>query len=293
VFGRAARHYKTFKYGANRHPVCLGKRCAWPKTAVIRLNFSGLYVLFVYEKLCSMETPPAEQWLLMDIETVSAAPDFQQLDANWQELWAQKVHWQLPAETTASEFYAERAAVMAEFGKVVCISIGYFRQDGGGRQLRLKSIAGHNEKQVLEQFVQVVGQLLTARKIPMVFCGHNIREFDVPYLCRRLLINGLPLPTWLDFQALKPWEVPLLDTLQLWRFGDHKNYTSLHLLAACLGLPSPKTDMDGSRVGKAYWIDQDIESIARYCQQDVATVAQVLLRLTGQPLLQPAQIVST
>lgn len=237
--------------------------------------------------------PAAEQWLLMDIETVSAAPDYQQLDANWQQLWEQKVRWQLPADGSPQDFYTERAAIMAEFGKVVCISLGYFRQEGGTRQLRLKSIAGHNEKEVLEQFVQAVGQLLAARKIRMVFCGHNIREFDVPYLCRRLLINGLPLPAWLDFQALKPWEVPLLDTLQLWRFGDYKNYTSLHLLATCLGLPSPKTDMDGSMVGKAYWTNQDIEGIARYCQQDVATVAQVLLRLTGQPLLQPAQIIAS
>lgn len=137
---------------------------------------------------------------------------------------------------------------------------------------------------LLKKFVKEAGQW-QAKKKSAAFAGHNIREFDIPYLCRRLVINHLPIPAWLDFQAMKPWETNLVDTMQLWRFGDYKNYTSLNLLAACLGVPSPKDDIDGSKVGEVYWVENGIDRIAAYCQKDVVTVAQILLRFRNLELL--------
>lgn len=239
-----------------------------------------------------MQIPLPEQLILIDIETVSQYPVFHEMPDEWQQLWTEKTKWQWQPEDDAATFYQQRAAILAEFGKVVCISVGYFRQEGETLQLRLRSFANTNEKELLQTFVQVLSQLIQARKIRMWFGGHNIREFDIPYLCRRLFINEMLLPAWLDFQSLKPWEAPVIDTLQLWRFGDHKNYTSLSLLAAALGIASPKDDLDGSMVGNVYWQENDLERIATYCQKDVATVAQLLQRLAGKPLLQPHQIVS-
>lgn len=227
---------------------------------------------------------PLDSLFIIDLETVSQSPDFSTLAADWQQLWAQKIDKQLPPEEDAASFYPKRAAILAEFGKIICISAGYFRMDGLQPVLRVKSYAGHDEKEVLQQFMHDAG-LWQARKKTAAFAGHNIREFDIPYLCRRLLINQTPIPPWLDFQAMKPWETNLVDTMQMWRFGDFKNYTSLNLLAACLQVPSPKDDIDGSMVGEAYWQHNELDRIAAYCQKDVVTVAQVLLRFRGMPLL--------
>jgi len=141
----------------------------------------------------------------------------------------------------------------------------------------------------LKKFLHDAHQWQAARK-NAAFAGHNIKEFDIPYLCRRLIINGMEVPAWLDFQAMKPWETNLVDTMQLWRFGDFKNYTSLNLLAACLGVPSPKDDIDGSKVGEVYWHDKNLPRIVEYCQKDVVTVAQVLLRFRNLPLLEEGNI---
>lgn len=238
-----------------------------------------------------MQLPHPEQVILLDIETVSQQPDYQQLPADWQLMWEEKTRWQWPEGVTAADFYAERAAILAEFGKIICISVGYFRTEGTALQLRLKSFAAASEPELLKAFVQVMGQLIQFKKTRMWLAGHNIREFDVPYLCRRLLVNGMALPAWLDFQSVKPWEVPLLDTMQLWKFGDYKHYTSLNLLAACLGIPSPKDDMHGGMVGEVYWKDQNLARIVEYCQKDVVTVGQLLLRFSNLPLLQPDQVV--
>jgi hypothetical protein len=239
-----------------------------------------------------MQIPLPEQLILIDIETVSQYPVFGEMPEEWQQLWTEKTKWQWQPEDDAASFYQQRAAILSEFGKIVCISVGYFRQEGEALQLRLKSFANTSEKDLLQSFVQALSQLIQAKKIRMWFGGHNIREFDIPYLCRRLFINEMQLPAWLDFQSLKPWEAPVIDTLQLWRFGDHKNYTSLSLLAAALGIASPKDDLDGSMVGTVYWQENDLDRIAIYCQKDVATVAQLLLRLAGKPMLQQHQIVS-
>ncbi len=240
-----------------------------------------------------MQIPNPEQLILIDIETVSQKSDFSELSQEWQALWEEKVAWQLTDEISAAEFYQKRAAILAEFGKIVCVSVGYFKTEQGALQLRIRSFSNHNELELLQEFVQTLQQIQQARKIRMWFAGHNIREFDIPYLCRRLIVNSMPLPVWLDFQATKPWEVPLLDTLQLWKFGDYKHFTSLNLLASCLGIVSPKDDINGSQVGEVYWKLNELPRIVEYCQKDVVTVAQLILRFSNQPFLNPEQIVFT
>ena len=233
---------------------------------------------------------PLENFLVIDIETVSAKPDFEELDTEWKHLWDEKVLRSLPENITSSEYYPQRAGIMAEFAKVVCISIGYFKKEKVEHQFRVKSLFAHDEKELLQQFVKTINQLEAVHN-RWCFTGHNIKEFDIPFLCRRLLINGIGIPAYLDFQNMKPWETNLVDTFQYWRFGDYKNFTSLKLLAAALNVPSPKDDIDGSMVGEVYWKDKDLQRIATYCQKDVVTVANIVLRFRNLPLLTSEKVV--
>lgn len=237
-----------------------------------------------------MQNIRLENLLLIDIETVSEKPDFNELSTDWQILWHEKVQRQLPEETTAAEFYPQRAAVMAEFAKVICISIGYFKKEGNTLQLRLKSFYGDDEKILLQDFIAAL-QKMDINNNKWSFAGHNIKEFDIPFVCRRLLINRLAIPTFLDFQNMKPWETNLVDSFQYWRFGDYKHYTSLKLLAAALQVPSPKDDIDGSMVGEVYWKEKNIDRIVTYCQKDVVTTGNIILRFKNLPLLTESQIV--
>jgi predicted PolB exonuclease-like 3'-5' exonuclease len=237
-----------------------------------------------------MNSIPVENLFLIDIETVSEALNYDSLNAEWKDLWNEKIHKALPEKISAEEFYPLRAGIMAEFAKVVCISIGYFRTENNSLSLRVKSFYSENEKDILEQFIQTLYHLYSFNN-KWTFTGHNIKEFDIPFLCRRILVNGLPIPVFFDFQNMKPWETPIIDTLHLWRFGDYKHYTSLKLLAAALGVPSPKDDIDGSQVGAVYWEEKNLQRIAFYCQKDVATVANIILRFKGLPLLKEEQII--
>ncbi|MES2847467.1 MAG: ribonuclease H-like domain-containing protein [Bacteroidota bacterium] len=237
-----------------------------------------------------IEKMPLENFLFIDIETVSQQKDFSALHTDWQKLWAEKVKYALPENVTAGEYYPQRAGVMAEFSKVVCISMAYFKKKGNDHLLRVKSVYGHDEKKLLQDFITTIGQLEAANN-KWSFTGHNIKEFDIPFLCRRFVINSLSIPTYLDFQNMKPWETNMVDTFQYWRFGDYKHYTSLKLLAAALNVPSPKDDIDGSMVGHVYWNENDLERIATYCQKDVVTVANIILRFKHLPLLKEEQIV--
>lgn len=235
---------------------------------------------------------PLENFLVIDIETVSSKPGFDDLDIEWQHLWEEKVIRSLPENCSPREYYTQRAGIMAEFAKVVCISIGYFKKEREYYQFRVKSIFATGERELLEIFVNTINQLEAVHN-RWCFTGHNIKEFDIPFLCRRLLINGLEVPPYLDFQNMKPWETNMVDTFQYWRFGDYKNYTSLKLLAAALNVPSPKDDIDGSMVGDVYWKDNDLQRIAVYCQKDVVTVANIILRFKNLPLLTPEQVIFT
>ncbi len=231
-----------------------------------------------------------ENLLLIDIETVPQYPSFDLLNDDWKQLWEEKTQRSLPDFTTAAEYYPQRAGIMAEFAKIVCISIGFFTKQGPSLQLRLKSFFGDDEKKLLQEFITTLNQM-EAKNNKWCFAGHNIKEFDIPFICRRLLINGLNIPVYLDFQNMKPWDTNIVDTFQYWRFGDYKNYTSLKLLAASLGVPSPKDDIDGSMVAEVYWKEKNLQRIATYCQKDVVTTGNIFLRFKNMELLKADDVV--
>ncbi|MBK9532692.1 MAG: ribonuclease H-like domain-containing protein [Chitinophagaceae bacterium] len=231
-----------------------------------------------------MQNIRIENLLLIDIETVSEYATFNELNKDWKQLWEEKVQRSLHEDTTAEAFYPQRAGVMAEFAKVICISVGYFKREGKELKLRVKSFYGDDEKMLLQDFMAAL-QKMEINNNKWSFTGHNIKEFDIPFICRRLLINGLSIPPFLDFQNMKPWETNMVDTFQYWRFGDYKHYTSLKLLAAALQVPSPKDDIDGSMVGDVYWKEHNLERIVTYCQKDVVTTGNIVLRFKNLPLL--------
>lgn len=224
-----------------------------------------------------------DQILFLDIETVPQFPSFDQVPVDLQEFWMKKARYLNTNEADSPDLLYERAGIYAEFGKIVCISIAMFH-DG---LLRVKSFAEDNEKQLLTQFAE----LLISLRPSVMLCAHNGKEFDFPYIARRMLINELPLPLLLDNAGKKPWEVNHLDTLELWKFGDYKSYTSLALLATILGIPTPKDDIDGSMVASVYWKEHDLDRIKMYCQKDVITLAQLLLKFKGHALLESAKII--
>lgn len=226
--------------------------------------------------------------LFLDIETVPQVEFFSDLTEETQKLYADKTQYQRKDDLTPEEFY-ERAGIWAEFGKIICISIGYFTIKNAERQFRTKSIIGE-EKQLLEEFNDLIKTHFS--NPAFVFCGHNIKEFDIPYMCRRMLINGINIPEKLQLFGRKPWEIPHLDTLELWKFGDYKHYTSLKLLTHVLNIPSPKEDIDGSEVRNVYYNEKNIDRIAKYCERDVVAVAQIFLRMRNEPILGDSEIFS-
>lgn len=218
-----------------------------------------------------------QKLLFIDVETVSGKQHFNELNEAMQELWMHK-HRFIPqaAELSADESYEKHAAIYAEFGKIVCISCGFLDKN----TLRLKSFYGNNETDILTDFASMlnIGNY--------TLCGHNIKEFDIPYLCRRMLINQIPLPDTLNIGGKKPWEVEMVDTLQLWKFGDYKAYTSLKLLTEIFNISTPKDDIDGSMVGKVFWEEKNIERIKTYCQKDVVSVVRLIQRWQNLPLIE-------
>ncbi|MFK2819154.1 3'-5' exonuclease [Flavobacteriaceae sp. LMIT009] len=228
-----------------------------------------------------------ENILFLDIETVPEKQHFSELDEDKQELWELKSQYQRKDEFNADEFY-ERAGIWAEFGKIICISVGYFNIQGETRTFRVTSFYG-DEIKILKDFKNLLISHFSQAK--HLLCAHNGKEFDFPYIARRMIIHDITLPYKLNLFGKKPWEVPHLDTLELWKFGDYKNYTSLKLLTNVLGVPSPKGDIDGSQVYSVFYDDQDIDRIINYCEQDTIAVAQVLLRLRGDELLNKDEII--
>lgn len=238
--------------------------------------------------------------LFLDIETVSEAPDWNDLGEKARELWKKKANYwvrdiESPDSSDFARIYQEKAAIYAEFGNVVVISAGILNTSGKGAPFEIKSYVGETEKQLLEKFARSLTSLQDYFSRPgagsLSICGHNIKEFDIPYLCRRMLIRDVRIPKILNVRGKKPWEVKhLVDTMDLWKFGDLKNYVSLDLLAHVLGIESPKDDIDGSQVGRVYHEDHDLDRIRKYCEKDVLTAAQVYLRLHQAELLTEEQI---
>ena len=229
--------------------------------------------------------------LFLDIETVPQYAGFEDVPDEWKDLWTKKAEALLRnrENETVDSIYS-RAGIYAEFGKIICISCGVVQGSGEQKKIIIKSFYGEDEKLILYEFSEMLRKW--AGDNQKALCAHNGKEFDFPYLCRRLIINNLPLPYLLNNAGKKPWEISHLDTMELWKFGDFKNYTSLNLLAYTLGIPTPKDDIDGSMVGEVYWTaktaedrEKSLRRIADYCQKDVLTVAQVYLRMQGETLI--------
>ena len=226
------------------------------------------------------ETNGLQQIMVLDIETVPQYQSYDEVPEVFKELWEQKTLFQRRDGETAEEYYP-RAGIWAEFGKIVCISVGIFTKADGHMRLRVKSFSGDDECKLLTDFFE----LLDKQPPTLTLCAHNGKEFDFPYICRRTLVNSLCIPHQLNTSGKKPWEVNHIDTMELWKFGDHKSFTSLNLLAAVFNIPTPKDDIKGSDVHWVYWKERDIERIKTYCQKDVITTAQLLLRFKGLPTL--------
>jgi 3'-5' exonuclease len=228
-----------------------------------------------------------ENLLLLDIETVPLYENYEDMSPRWKELWEKKAKFIGDPDSTGSEVY-DRAGIYAEFGKIICISVGIFVPNGDHYRLKLKSYYGHDEKDLLSDFADLLHSSFSGAQ--KALCAHNGKEFDFPYLARRMLINGISLPYILDTAGKKPWEVNHIDTMQLWKFGDFKSYTSLDLLAAIFDIPTPKDDIDGSMVRSVYYVDKDLERIKVYCEKDVVTMANVLMRFKNLDIIDPSNI---
>ena len=226
--------------------------------------------------------------LFLDIETVPEFENFSDLSKEMQELFAKKTQYQRKEDFTPEQFY-ERAGIWAEFGKIICISVGFFSSFEKERTFRIKSFFGDDEKQLLLDFKELLEDHFSKPK--HVLCAHNGKEFDFPFIARRMIINRIKLPNKLNLFGKKPWEIDHLDTLDLWKFGDYKHYTSLSLLTNILGIASPKDDINGSQVGDVYYKEKNLKRIVTYCEKDTLAVAQLLLRFSNFELLQENEII--
>jgi len=221
--------------------------------------------------------------LFFDIETVPLEYDFKNLDERGQDLWSKKTRFIQERENLNAEEVYDRAGIYAEFGKVVCISMGFVLQKEGETQIRLKSIANEDESTLLNEFIDLLNSYYNTPDF--MFCAHNGKEFDIPFLCRRILIHGKKMPKMLNVSGKKPWEIKHLDTMELWKFGDFKNYTSLDLLTYVFKIPTPKDDMDGSQVSKVFYEDKNLDRIIHYCEKDVVATIQLFRKYQSEPFI--------
>ena len=225
--------------------------------------------------------------LFLDIGTVPEHEHFSELSEAMQSMWMKKAQ-RLNSKKKAHKLY-DRAGIYAEFGKIICISVGFItKNEKGENQLRLKSFYGKEEKQLLFNFKELLHSSYTNKYL----CAHNGKEFDFPYIARRMLINSIKLPESLNIAGRKPWEIRHLDTLQLWKFGDYKHYTSLKLLTEIFKIPSPKDDIDGSMVKKVYYEENDLKRIMIYCEKDVTATVQLFMRYRNAELISNENIIS-
>lgn len=228
--------------------------------------------------------------LFLDIETVPAVPDFGALDERTAKLFADKTRFEQECSgRSAEEVYGDKGGIFAEFGKIVCIGVGALRREGSGYALRATSFHGDDERDILERFTALLNRSYYTDDHWL--CGHNGKEFDFPWIARRCIVHGIRLPKLLDVGGLKPWEVGFIDTMKMWSFGDHKNFTSLALLTDLLGIPTPKDDISGADVARVYYEEKDLERIATYCKKDVVATAQLYLRLKGEAMVGEENVV--
>lgn len=229
-----------------------------------------------------------KQILFIDIETAPQFPNYELVPDATKEFWEKKSSFFREPEQEPGDVY-QRAGIYAEFGKVVCISVGVITGEEDNFGFKLKSYCSDDEKVLLNEFTKMLEELEKRR--PVIYCAHNGKEFDYPYLSRRFLINGIKLPESLDNSGKKPWEIKHLDTLELWKFGDYKHYTSLELLTSIFNIPSPKEEIDGSMVADVFYKEKDLKKIIKYCENDVLAVAQLLMRYRNMPLIDPSRVI--
>ncbi len=227
--------------------------------------------------------------LFLDIETVPQKYDFKDLDETTAALFDHKTRFQQKEGKSVDEIYEERGAILSEFGKIVCISVGFVHEKTTGKEMRLKSFYHDDEETLLKDFARLLNDNYNSPY--HLLCGHNAKEFDFPYIARRMLINGIKLPNALDIAGKKPWEVQHLDTMDLWKFGDYKHYTSLALLCHIFNIPTPKDDISGADVARVYYEDKDLERIKVYCEKDVVALVQLFLKMKGEALVEEADII--
>jgi len=232
-----------------------------------------------------LENISVEDIIFIDIETVPLAPEFNGLNEKWRQLWEHKMRFQISNDEPVEVLY-NRAGIYAEFGRIICISAGYVFQNNGDYVFRVKSFYDDDEKKLIHDFFITLEAF--AKKGKRRLCAHNGQEFDYPYIARRALVNNIRLPRLFDIAGAKPWELKdlLIDTLQLWKFGDYKHYTSLSLMCELFNIPTPKDDIDGSQVATIFWEEKDIERIVRYCEKDTLAVANLLLKYKGDRIIQ-------
>jgi DNA polymerase elongation subunit (family B) len=235
--------------------------------------------------------PEFRDILFVDIETVAATHDYNSLEERMKEQWARKAsYFKRENKLTDEDVYNDRAGIYAEFGKIICIAVGKFcDQESGELGLRTKVYSGHDERALLLEFKAMMEKIDAAS---LRLCAHNGKEFDFPYLCRRMLINGISLPAAMNLSGKRAWEVQHLDTMEMWKFGDYKHFTSLDLLATIFNIPSSKIDIDGSQVNRVYHIEQNLEKISQYCRRDVVVLAQLFLKLRGYPVVLEENIIT-
>lgn len=230
-----------------------------------------------------------EKVLFLDIETVPQVYHFNDLDEKTAELYLHKNKFIQERDELSNDEVYERAGVFAEFGKIVCISCGIVQNKAEGMSIRMKSFAGDDEKQILVDFAEMLNRHYNSPY--HILCGHNAKEFDFPFMARRMLIHGIDLPGALDIAGKKPWEINHLDTMELWKFGDYKHYTSMSLLCHIFNVPTPKDDISGADVARVYYEENDLERIVTYCQKDVIALIQLFLRFRNEPLVEEDNIV--
>ena len=235
-----------------------------------------------------LEKVSLEKVLFLDIETVPQTYQFPDLEEDAKHLFELKTRFQQNEDKSFEQLYNEKASILSEFGKIVCISVGFVRETTTGKQLRMKSFYHDDEETLLNQFKKLLDEHYNTPY--HILCGHNAKEFDFPYICRRMLINGIKLPATLDIAGKKPWEISHLDTMELWKFGDYKAYTSLALLCHVFKIPTPKDDISGADVARVYYEENDLERIKVYCEKDVVALVQLFLRMKGDALIDEGDI---
>ena len=235
-----------------------------------------------------LEKIQLEKVLFLDIETVPQTYDWDKVDETTAQLFEHKTRFQQRDGKEVQEIYSERAGILAEFGKIVCISCGFVHSTSTGKHIRMKSFYHDDEETLLKQFAEMLNDHFNTPY--HLLCGHNAKEFDFPYIARRMLVNGIKLPATLDIAGKKPWEVNHLDTLELWKFGDYKHFTSLPLLCHIFKIPTPKDDISGADVARVYFEEKDLERIKVYCEKDVVALIQLFLKMRGDALVDEADI---